>query len=90
VDAQSDLLAQGKKRIREIFDFRIQQSTLDISQLHARARSLSPQLTLERGYAVITDESGNRIGKISKSTKLQIRTSNQEISATVSDVKEIK
>jgi exonuclease VII large subunit len=47
-------------------------------------------LTLERGYSVITDENGKPLGKITKSKKLQIRTSKQEITATADEVRDIK
>ena len=90
VDAQSEVLATATRRIREILDFRLQRGDGEIKQLHAQARSLSPQLTLDRGYSVITDESGKPITKITKSKKLVIRTSKQEISATADEVRDIK
>ena len=90
VDAQAEVIATGARRIREIFDFRLQRGQGEIKQLHAQARSLSPQLTLERGYSVITDENGKPLGKITKSKKLLIRTSKQEITATADEVRDIK
>ena len=45
---------------------------------------------LERGYSVITDESGKPVSKITKAKKLLIRTSKQEISATADEVRDIK
>ena len=90
VDAQAEVVATSRRRIREILDFRLQQGAGEIKQLHAQARSLSPQLTLERGYSVVTDESGKPLGKITKSKKFVIRTSKQEISATADEVRDIK
>ena len=90
VDAQSEVLATSRRRIREILDFRLQRGEGEVKQLHAQARSLSPQLTLERGYSVVTDESGKPLGKITKSKKFVIRTSKQEISATADEVRDIK
>lgn len=90
VEAQEDLIGQGTKRVREIFDFRLRQSKSEIEQLHARARSLSPTLTLERGYAVISDESGSAIRALKSGQKFQVKTHNQEISATADEVKDRK
>jgi exodeoxyribonuclease VII large subunit len=90
VDAQAEVISTGTRRIREILDFRLQRGEIEVRQLHAQARSLSPQLTLERGYSVVTDETGKPISKITKSKKLVIRTSKQEISATADEVRDIK
>ncbi len=90
VEAQEELIGQGTKRVREIFDFRLRQSKSEIEQLHARARSLSPTLTLERGYAVISDESGSAIRALKSGQKFQVKTHNQEISATADEVKDRK
>jgi exodeoxyribonuclease VII large subunit len=90
VDSQAEVIATGTRRIREILDFRLQRGDAEVKQLHAQARSLSPQLTLDRGYSVVTDEAGKPISKITKSKKLVIRTSKQEISATADEVRDIK
>ena len=90
VDSQAEVIATGTRRIREILDFRLQRGEAEVRQLHAQARSLSPQLTLDRGYSVVTDEAGKPISKITKSKKLVIRTSKQEISATADEVRDIK
>ena len=81
IDGQDELLSQLKKRIGEIFSFRIEQASSHVQQLHARAKSLSPLLTLERGYSVITDSKGKPVEQITSGQSFQIRTSKQEISA---------
>lgn len=88
IDAQTDLLGALKKRIGEILVFRLEQGTNDVAQLHARAKSLSPKLTLERGYSVITDATGKPLTKAKKGGELRIITSTQEILATTNSVKE--
>ncbi len=88
IDAQTDLLNLLKKRIGEILFFRLEQGSNEVSQLHARARSLSPKLTLERGYSVITDAKGKYLKKAKQGSELRIVTSTQEISATTNSVKE--
>ncbi|MEY3625249.1 MAG: hypothetical protein RL696_630, partial [Actinomycetota bacterium] len=89
IDAQQELVFQLKRRVREIFDFRLQSGSLEVSQLKARARSLSPQLTLERGYAVLTDPAGNRVATLAAGQEFVVKTSNQEISAQATKVKEL-
>ncbi|MCF8528729.1 MAG: exodeoxyribonuclease VII large subunit [Aquiluna sp.] len=81
IDGQDELLGQLKKRIGEIFSFRIEQASSHVQQLHARAKSLSPLLTLERGYSVITDVNGKPVEQLTSGQSFQIRTSKQEISA---------
>lgn len=90
VEAQEELIRLSNKRIREIFDFRLQQGSAEISQLHARARSLSPTLTLERGYSVITDEDGKAIKSLKSGQFFRVKTQKQEISATANEVKDLK
>lgn len=90
VEAQEELIRLSNRRIREIFDFRLQQGSAEISQLHARARSLSPTLTLERGYSVITDEDGKVIMSLKSGQLFKVKTQKQEISATANEVKDLK
>ncbi len=90
VEAQEELIKLSNKRIREIFDFRLLQGTAEIKQLHARARSLSPTLTLERGYSVITDQDGKAIESLKSGQLFLVKTQKQEISATANEVKDLK
>lgn len=87
VDAQVELIATKAQRLSEILDFRLQRGEAEVSQLRLRARSLSPKLTLERGYSVVTDANGKPITKAKAGEVLQVRTSQQEIEATVSKVR---
>ncbi len=90
VEAQEELIKLSNRRIREIFDFRLLQGTAEIKQLHARARSLSPTLTLERGYSVITDKDGKAIKSLKSGQLFLVKTQKQEISATANEVKDLK
>ena len=90
VEAQEELIKLSNRRIREIFDFRLLQGTAEIKQLHARARSLSPTLTLERGYSVITDQDGKAIKSLNSGQLFLVKTQKQEISATANEVKDLK
>ena len=90
IDNQVEQLSLLSRRIREIFDFRLQKASSEVSQLHARARSLSPKLTLERGYSVITDDNGQMVKKLKAGQSFRVKTATQEISATANEVKETK
>ena len=90
IDNQAELVNQLGRRVSEIFSFRLEQGSSQIEQLHARAKSLSPQLTLERGYSVITDSLGKPKLKLSKGDEFVIHSAKQEISATATAVKESK
>jgi len=88
VDAQQEMLSQQVRRLTEILDFRIQQAESKISQLHATASALSPQKTLDRGYAVLLSASGKPVKKAKPGEQFQVISATQEISATVDLVKE--
>jgi exodeoxyribonuclease VII large subunit len=87
IDTQEELISSKSQRLREILEFRLQRGETEIDQLRLRARSLSPKLTLERGYAVITDSKGKPVTKTKAGDGLTIKTSSQEIAATVSEVR---
>jgi len=88
IDNQQELLGFSTKRLGEILDYRTEKALTEIQQLRARSRSLSPQLTLERGYAVLTDDKGKPLTDPAKGAKIQIVLAKQEISATIDAVKE--
>lgn len=88
IDAQGELIATSKKRVREIFDYRIQVAASEIRELKSKAQALSPKHTLERGYALVLDDKGQRRAKVNKGDKFVILSAQQEISATADSVKE--
>lgn len=88
VDNQQEILSQATRRLGEILGYRLERSTTEVEQLHARAHSLSPQLTLERGYVVITSVDGKVMSKVKKGEQFSLISSSQEISATTDDVKD--
>jgi len=88
VEQQEEQLGQLAKRLIEILSFRIDRGQGENEQLKARVRALSPKLTMERGYAVITGSDGKPATKISKGQQIQIQTAKQEISATAEEVRE--
>lgn len=88
VEQQEEQIRQLARRLTEILSFRIDRGQGENEQLKARVRSLSPKLTMERGYAVITGSDGKPAKKISKGQQIQIQTAKQEISATAEEVRE--
>ena len=88
VEQQEEQLGQLARRLQEILGFRVDRARSENDQLKARVRSLSPQLTMERGYAVITDEDGKPTTTIKKGQSFSIQSAKQEISATADEVRE--
>lgn len=88
IDSQTELLGFSARRLSEILEHRFEQAVSQIDQLKLRAKSLSPQQTLERGYAVVADENGKPLVKPAKGEKMSIILAKQEISATIDAVKE--
>jgi exodeoxyribonuclease VII large subunit len=87
IETQEELITSKSQRLSEILEFRLQRGEAEVEQLRLRARSLSPKLTLERGYAVITDSKGKPVTKAKAGDSLTIKTSSQEIAATVNEVR---
>ncbi|MEL0291543.1 MAG: exodeoxyribonuclease VII large subunit [Aquiluna sp.] len=88
VEQQEEHLSQLARRLTEILGFRIERAESENTQLKARARSLSPKLTMERGYAVVTGADGKQATSVKKGQQLRIQTAKQEISATADEVRE--
>jgi exodeoxyribonuclease VII large subunit len=87
LDTQVELASSLRRRLSEILEFRLQRGEAEIDQLKLRARSLSPKLTLERGYAVVTDSKGKPLVSGSTGDKIKIKTSTQEIAGTITEVR---
>jgi exodeoxyribonuclease VII large subunit len=88
VEQQEEQLGQLARRLQEILGFRVDRARSENDQFKARVRSLSPQLTMERGYAVLTDEDGKPTTTIKKGQSFVIQSAKQEISATADEVRE--
>ncbi len=88
VEYQEEQVGQLARRLTEILSFRVDRAESENTQLTARVRSLSPQLTMERGYAVVTGADGKQATSVKKGQQLRIQTAKQEISATADEVRE--
>ena len=58
VDARRDDVEALLQRARRCTDGRLQHARAELDQVRARVVALSPQATLDRGYAVVQDEDG--------------------------------
>ena len=85
-------LDRESDRIKSLFDRRIafvhrlQLASEDLQHLLARVRALSPQSTLERGYAVVQRQDGRALRKASDvetGDKVRIRLAQDQLSATI-------
>lgn len=78
-----------RKRVFEITEFRIERGAAEIAKLHASARALSPQLTMQRGFSVVLDSSGKLVtGAVKPGEEILVKNFRAEISAKVVEVKE--
>jgi exonuclease VII large subunit len=59
----------------------------ELGQLVSSVRALSPKLTLERGYALVTDEAGAILREVKQGEDFKIQLSKQEIMATAKSVR---
>ena len=87
VDAQADIIRQHRKRLGEILDWRISKAEAELGNLVSSVRALSPQLTLERGYALVTDQEGAIIRELKAGENFTLQLSKQEIEATANKVR---
>ena len=87
VDVQAEQLAILTKRLTEILDWRLTKAKSELGQLVSGVRALSPKLTLERGYALVTDEAGAILREVKQGEDFKIQLSKQEIMATAKTVR---
>ncbi len=89
IETLEESVRQLRTRVFEITEFRVEKAASEISKLHASARALSPQLTLQRGFSVVYDEKGKLVtGALATGEQIVIRNSKAEISAKVIAAKE--
>ena len=89
IEGQEVELGRWLGAIRERLAQTLEREELALSHLRQQVRSLSPQSTLDRGYAVVRDAAGNVIAdadKVPVGTKLKIRLAKGELAVT-SDAK---
>jgi exodeoxyribonuclease VII large subunit len=91
LEARSVEVDDLRDRGRRCVDHALARAGDDIAHQRARARSLSPLATLERGYAVVQREGGDvvaSVGQVGTGTPLTIRVADGRIAATTTHVEE--
>jgi exodeoxyribonuclease VII large subunit len=89
IETLEESLEVLRKRVFEITEFRIERGAAEIAKLHASARALSPQLTMQRGFSVVYDSNGKLVtGAVEPGEEILIKNVRVEISAKVVKVKE--
>ena len=87
LDVRSDEVTELRERARRHLSHRLERAADDIGHHRARAQSLSPLATLQRGYAVVQDVEGHvvtSIDSVKSKQRLTIRVADGRIKAAVS------
>jgi len=86
VDGPSEELVRLVARGLDTTSLTIERATADIAQLSGHLRGLSPQNTLDRGYAILRNAGGHVITRVSEAvagSPLRVTVSDGDIAATV-------
>lgn len=87
IDTQADRVSDAVARMRRSAAQRIDSAHVDLDHLIARLRTLSPQATLERGYAVVQRADGSLVrtvpGDVALKDILRVRVADGDFLASV-------
>jgi exodeoxyribonuclease VII large subunit len=59
LDREHQYVDHRRQRLRTVLTGRLDAATSEVSHLAARVRAMSPAATLERGYAIVTNDTGS-------------------------------
>ena len=82
---RTDDLARALGELRDDLDYKLDKQSTDLTNKKSLLRSLSPQSTLDRGYAVVRDADGQVITdpkKVKTGTLLKLRVAKGDLDAT--------
>jgi exodeoxyribonuclease VII large subunit len=82
---RTDDLARALGELRDDLDYKLDKQSVDLTNKKNLLRSLSPQSTLDRGYAVVRDADGQVITdpkKVKTGTLLKLRVAKGDLDAT--------
>ncbi len=85
LDVRSAEVGELRERARRHLSHRLDRAADDIGHHRARAQSLSPLATLQRGYAVVQDSEGHvvtSVDSIKARAKISVRVADGRITAT--------
>jgi exodeoxyribonuclease VII large subunit len=91
LDARGVEVDDLRDRARRCLAHALDRASDDITHQQARARSLSPLATLQRGYAVVQQPGGDvvtSVADVASGAPLSIRVADGRIAATTTDVEE--
>lgn len=91
LDARAEELVEWRGRIRRQLETRLDRAADDTDHRRARVRALSPLATLQRGYAVVQDASGQvvtSVTDVAAGAALDIRVADGRIHAEATDTEE--
>jgi exodeoxyribonuclease VII, large subunit len=86
-----DRLDQNRQRLQRAIATRLREEGVGLTHTIERVRSLSPQATLQRGYAILTDSDGrtvDRAAAASPGQSLSARLADGRLGLTVTDVRQ--
>jgi exodeoxyribonuclease VII large subunit len=86
LDARADEVGQLVDRARRCLGHQLDRAADDVDHHRARARSLSPLATLQRGYAVLQDGEGHvvtTVGGVTPDSPISVRVADGRVHATV-------
>ncbi len=89
---RSDEVTALRDRARRTLGHRLDRAADDVGHHRARARSLSPLATLERGYAVLQDADGQVVTTVAGApagATMSVRVADGRVHATVTDTEEL-
>jgi exodeoxyribonuclease VII large subunit len=82
---RADDLARALGELRDDLDYKLDKQSTELTNKRSLLRSLSPQSTLDRGYAVVRDPDGQVITdpkKVKTGTLLKLRVAKGDLDAT--------
>ena len=82
---RSDDLARALGELRDDLDYKLDKQSVDLANKKSLLRSLSPQSTRDRGYAVVRDADGQVITdpkKVKSGTLLKLKVAKGDLDAT--------
>jgi exodeoxyribonuclease VII large subunit len=88
IDTRAEELTRWVLRGSELMDYRIERADSRVTELVGHLRALSPQRTLERGYAVVHRGDGKIVRTptdVAAGAALRVRVAGGEFGATASD-----
>ncbi|MGH8791553.1 MAG: exodeoxyribonuclease VII large subunit [Stackebrandtia sp.] len=88
VEARQDEVDAARQRVRRAFGARLEAAARDVTHLRSQLRALSPQGTLDRGYAIVRREDGavvREASDVKDAERLRVRLARGELNVTAEE-----